>query len=608
MSSELGDWRRSHSNGSLRPADVGREVTLMGWVQSRRDLGGLIFIDLRDREGITQVVCNPQESAAAAAAAAQVRSEYVIAVRGTVAARPAGTENPRYPTGEIEVRARDLRVLNPAETPPFPIADEGDVDEAVRLRYRYLDLRRPVMYRHLQLRSRLAEAVRRFFSGEGFLEIETPMLIRSTPEGARDFLVPSRLQPGKFYVLPQSPQLFKQLLMVAGVERYFQIVRCFRDEDLRADRQPEFTQVDVEMSFVGMEDILALSERMVAFAVREALGVEVSIPFPRIPYAEAMNRFGSDKPDLRFGMEIVDCSDLFHGTEFKVFAQGLDAGGVVRGICLPNAASYSRRQISDLEAKAKTAGAAGVIPLNLGPGAVRGPLSRFVSAPLLVKIRDRFGAGDGDLVLFTAGPPRETSVSLGRLRLDIAQTHDAAERVVEFPGVRKLAFAWVTAFPLLEPAAEDGRLSAVHHPFTAPVDEDLPLLEREPLKVRAKAYDLVLNGVELGGGSIRIHRQDLQSRLFSVLGISPAVARERFGFLLDSFRYGAPPHGGIALGFDRMVMVLAGQESIREVIAFPKTQSATDLLTGAPSDVDPKALEEVHIQIRKPRTRAGGEE
>jgi len=591
MSSELGDWRRTHSNSALRVSDVGRDVTLMGWVQSRRDLGGLIFIDLRDREGITQVVCNPQESAAAASAAAQVRTEYVIAVRGAVAARPAGTENPRIPTGRIEVRARDLRGLNQAETPPFAIVDDAEVDEAVRLRYRYLDLRRPKMYRHLELRSRLAKAVRDFFAGEGFLEVETPMLIKSTPEGARDFLVPSRPHPGKFYVLPQSPQLFKQLLMVAGVERYFQIVRCFRDEDLRADRQPEFTQVDVEMSFIGMEDVIALSERMVASAVRDALGLEVTLPFPRLTYADAVDRYGSDKPDLRFGMEIADCSDLFRATGFQVFGRALASGGTIRGLSVPGAAGYSRREVADLEAAAKAAGAGGLVPVHLDAAGARGPLAKFLSLSALDAVRTRCGARVGDLLLLVSGPAREASGALGRLRLDLGRRLGLVG-----PG---WAFAWITEFPLLEADPDNGRLSAVHHPFTAPMDEDLPLLEREPLNVRAKAYDLVLNGVELGGGSIRIHQKDLQSRLFAVLGIGPELAQERFGFLLDAFRYGAPPHGGIALGFDRMVMVLAGQESIREVIAFPKTQSQADLMTGAPSDVDPKALEEVHIQLRK---------
>ncbi len=590
MTDDLGDWRRTHTSGSLRPSDVGREVTLMGWVQSRRDLGGLVFLDLRDREGITQVVCNPQEAPPAAAAAAQVRSEYVVAVRGQVAARPAGTENPKLPTGEIEVRARELRVLNPSETPPFPIADGADVDEAVRLKHRYLDLRRPSMYRRLRLRHRLAAAIRDFLSAQGFVEVETPMLIKSTPEGARDFLVPSRLHPGRFYVLPQSPQLFKQLLMVAGVERYFQIVRCFRDEDQRADRQPEFTQVDLEMSFVGVEEVLALSERMVAHAVGEVLGQPVPTPFPRLRYAEAMDRYGSDKPDLRFGMEIVDCSDLFSGTAFQVFAQALASGGAVRGLCAPGAAGYSRREVADLEALARDAGARGLVPVHLDPEGVRGPASRFLAPEAVAALRGRFGARPGDLVLLVAGPPREASVALGRLRLDLGRRLGLVEG--------GWAFAWVVEFPLLEPGP-DGRLAAVHHPFTAPVDEDLPLLEAEPLAVRAKAYDLVLNGVELGGGSIRIHRQDLQSRLFSALGISPEVARDRFGFLLDAFRYGAPPHGGIALGFDRMVMMLAGQDSIREVIAFPKTQSATDLMTGAPSEVDPRALEEAHIQVRR---------
>jgi len=594
MSSELGEWRRTHTNGGLRLTDAGRPVTLMGWVQNRRDLGGLIFIDLRDRDGITQVVCNPQEAPEAADAAAQVRSEYVIAVRGTVAKRPEGTANPKLPTGEIEVRVRDLRVLNPAETPPFPIADGTEVDEAVRLRYRYLDLRRPSMYRNLVLRHRLAKAVRDYLSREGFLEIETPMLIKSTPEGARDFLVPSRLHPGKFYVLPQSPQLFKQLLMVAGTERYFQIVRCFRDEDLRADRQPEFTQVDIEMSFVGVEDVLRLGEAMVASAVREALGIEVPRPFPRLTYADAMDRYGSDKPDLRFAMEIVDCSDIFRDTEFKVLAAALSAGGVVRGLRAPGAAALSRHDVQQLEEAARAAGARGVIPVHLDQAGARGPAAKFLDPSRLAALRERFQAGDGDLLLLVADAPRPASLALGRLRLDLGRRLGVIDD--------RLAFVWVVEFPLLERGQETGRLAAVHHPFTAPLEEDLPLLDRDPLDVRAKAYDLVLNGVELGGGSIRIHRQELQSRVFSLLGISPEAARERFGFLLDAFRYGAPPHGGIALGLDRMVMVLAGQETIRDVIAFPKTQSATDLMTGAPSAVDPGALEEVHIQTRSPRS------
>ncbi len=596
MTGESAEWRRTHTSGGLRSSDVGREVTLMGWVQNRRDLGGLIFIDLRDREGVTQIVCNPAEASGAAEVAAQVRSEYVIAVRGIVAARPAGTENPKLSTGRIEVRARELRVLNPSETPPFPIAEEGELDETLRLKYRYLDLRRPSMLRLLELRHRLAKAIRDFLSGEGFLEIETPMLIKSTPEGARDFLVPSRLQPGKFYVLPQSPQLFKQLLMVAGYERYYQIVRCFRDEDLRADRQPEFTQVDVEMSFVGTEDVIDLGERLMMYAVREVMGVDLPRPFPRLTYADALDRYGSDKPDLRFGMEIVDCSDLFGDTSFQVFARALAAGGAVRGICVPGGAAYSRREVGNLEDAAKAAGAAGLVPVHLDPGSARGPIAKFLAGPTLDALRTRFSARDGDLLLLTSGPARAASAALGRLRLDLATQLEAQGRL---PVRDAWAFLWVTEFPLLEPGDEPGRLSAVHHPFTAPMDEDLALLDQEPLRVRAKAYDLVLNGVELGGGSIRIHRQDLQSRLFSVLGISPAAAQERFGFLLDAFQYGAPPHGGIALGFDRMVMVLGGQESIREVIAFPKTQSHADLMTGAPSEVDPKALDEAHIQIRR---------
>lgn len=596
MSHELGDWRRTHTNGILRQSDIGRDVTLMGWVQTRRDLGRLIFIDLRDRDGLTQIVCNPQEAPEAALLAAGVRNEFVIAIRGTVAARPAGTVNPKLATGEVEVRVRDLRILNPAETPPFPIADDVAVDEPVRLRYRYLDLRRPSLYGRLALRHRLAKAVRDHLSARGFLEIETPMLIKSTPEGARDFLVPSRLHPGRFYVLPQSPQLFKQLLMVAGVDRYFQIVRCFRDEDGRADRQPEFTQIDIEMSFVDVEDVLRLAEQMTAWAVKEATGLEVATPFPRLTYAEAMDRYGSDKPDTRFGMPIVDCTDLFRDTEFQVIARALagreDGAAAVRGLCVSGAGGMSRRQVQALEEAATALGAPGIIPVHVEDQGSRGPASRHLDPPRLNALIERFGATPGDLLLLVVDAPRRASAALGRLRLDLGQQLGLI--------TGRQAFLWVVEFPLLERSEETGRLAAVHHPFTAPMDEDLALLDGTPLAVRAKAYDLVLNGVELGGGSIRIHRQDLQSSMFRLLGITPEAARDRFGFLLDAFQYGAPPHGGIAFGLDRIVMVLAGQETIREVIAFPKTQSATDLMTGAPSTVDPSALDEVHIQLTMP--------
>ena len=594
MSTELGDWRRTHSNGDLRATDIGREVTLMGWAQTRRDLGGLIFIDLRDREGITQIVCNPQEAPAATALAGQVRSEYVLAARGVVTQRPDGTANPRIPTGNVEVRVRELRVLNPAETPPFRIADDALVDESLRLRYRYLDLRRPMMYRHLALRHTLAKAVRDHLSREGFLEVETPMLIKSTPEGARDFLVPSRLHPGAFYVLPQSPQLFKQLLMVAGVDRYFQIVRCFRDEDGRADRQPEFTQVDIEASFVGLEDVIGVTEGLMAAALRDALGVEVPTPFPRLTYAKAMDRYGSDKPDLRFGLEIVDCTDLLGGGEVPLFARAAASGGAVRGIAVPGAGGLTRREVQQLEETAIAAGAGGLASVHVEGDTSRGPLSRYLGPAHLAALRERFQAKAGDLLLLAAGEPRTASMALGRVRLDLGTRLRLA--------ADNLAFLWVVEFPLLERAQETGRLAAVHHPFTSPLDEDLPLLAREPLRVRAKAYDLVLNGVELGGGSIRIHRQDLQARMFDILGISPEAARERFGFLLDAFQYGAPPHGGIALGLDRVVMVLGGQETIRDVIAFPKTQSGADLMTGAPSPVDQAALDEVHIRLKLPAT------
>ncbi|MDR5694361.1 MAG: aspartate--tRNA ligase [Armatimonadota bacterium] len=582
-------WKRTHYCGMISTNEEGQEVTLMGWVQRRRDHGGLIFVDLRDREGIVQVVFNPQHSQEAFAVAGEVRGEYVLAVRGVVSRRPPGTENPRIKTGQVEVLATEAEILNPSLNPPFPI-DDVEVDEAVRLRYRYLDLRRTRMYRNLVLRHRLAKATRDFLDRKGFIEVETPFLIKTTPEGARDFLVPSRLHPGKFYVLPQSPQLFKQILMVAGFDRYFQIVRCFRDEDLRADRQPEFTQIDMEMSFVDQEDVLQLVEELMAYLMERVMGVSVKTPFPRLTYAQAMARYGSDKPDLRFGMEIADITEAFQHPQARVISEAMAAGGVVRAIRARQAAHLTRREVEELASVVQSAGGKGLIPLYITSDGARSPLGRAITAEEVERIRERLGAQDGDLILIVADEPEKASELLGQVRLELARRLGMIPRDT-------YAFAWVVEFPMFEWSEEEKKLVAKHHPFTSPMDEDLPYLESDPLRVRAKAYDLILNGVELGGGSIRIHRAELQARVFKALGISEEQAQRKFGFLLEAFQYGAPPHGGIALGFDRLVMLLCGEETIRDVIAFPKTQSGMDLMIGAPSEVEERQLREVHIRV-----------
>ncbi|WP_338832907.1 Aspartate--tRNA ligase [Moorella humiferrea] len=579
---------RSHGCGELRATNTGEEVTLMGWVHRRRDHGGLIFIDLRDRSGLVQVVCDP-ESGEAFKKAEEVRNEYVVAVRGRVRQRPEGTANPRLATGAIEVEARELRILNRAKTPPFYIEDNIGVDEALRLRYRYLDLRRPEMQEILRLRYQTTRAIREFLDGRGFWEIETPMLTRSTPEGARDFLVPSRLRPGEFFALPQSPQLFKQILMVAGVERYFQIVRCFRDEDLRADRQPEFTQLDMEMSFIQREDILNLVEELMAHIFRETLGVEINLPLPRLTYQEAITRFGTDKPDLRFGLEIQDVSTEVKKCGFKVFRDAVATGGVVRGLCVKGGAAFSRRELDELTKLATTYGAKGLAWMAITTEGVRSPIAKFFTAEELQELMKVMQAREGDLLLFVADSETIAAGTLGALRLELGRRLRLYD-----PG--QLAFTWITDFPLLEYSPEEKRFVAVHHPFTMPMEEDWPLLDTDPLKVRALAYDLVLNGVELGGGSIRIHRRDIQEKMFSLLGFSPEEAQEKFGFLLEAFEYGTPPHGGIAFGLDRMVMLMARRDTIRDCIAFPKTQSGTCLLTGAPSPVAPEQLLELHLR------------
>ena len=576
--------------GALRPSDIGRTITLSGWVSSRRDHGGLIFIDLRDREGVTQVVFRPEIHAEAATSAHSLRSEDVITVSGDVVARLEGTENAKLPTGAVELLAASLTVLNRSEVPPFPM-DERIANEDLRLTHRFLDLRRPEMAANLRLRHRVTKSIRDVLDTEGFWEIETPILSKSTPEGARDFLVPSRLTPGSFYALPQAPQQYKQLLMVGGVDKYFQIARCFRDEDLRADRQPEFTQVDIEASFVKAADLQELIEKMFLRIFRESRGVEIPVPFPRMTHADAMNRFGSDKPDTRFGMEISDVGDVFRESQFKVFRGALDSGGVVKAINAKGFASITTGQIEELTSMAKTAGAKGLAFIKVENGEWKSPIVKFFSESEKATLSERLGMEEGDLVLFGADAWETACTVLGRVRLRVAEIQKLAIDPLQ------LNFLWVVDFPMLAYNAEERKWNAVHHPFTRPKAEDRELL-RDPAKlgsVRAEAYDVVLNGVEIGGGSIRIHEGDLQSEVFSVLGIDAAEQEELFGHLLRAFRHGAPPHGGIALGLDRLVALIAGEESIREVIAFPKNNRGAELLTSSPAAADPKQLRELYI-------------
>jgi len=585
----MGAWKRTHGCGALRAADAGQTVTLMGWAFRRRDHGGLVFVDLRDREGLTQCVFDPKEASEAHDKVEGVRAEFVLAVRGTVALRPPGTENSKLPTGAVEVRVSEMKILNDSRPLPFQLEDEGEVDETLRLKYRYLDMRRPSVLKAFQVRDQVCRAVRDYLHAEGFLEVETPFLTRSTPEGARDFLVPSRMQPGSFYALPQSPQLFKQLLMVAGFERYFQIVRCFRDEDLRKDRQPEFTQIDIETSFLDRDDFLPIIEGMVAEIWRRVKGVELARPFPRLAYDDAMARFGSDKPDLRFGLELQDASALFAGGEFQAFAQTVAGGGAVKALRIPSAGGMSRKELDDLTSEAKQLGAKGLVWIKVTTEGLQSPVAKFLTA-----VQDRLlaltGGTAGDLLLLVADTPVVAASVLGRLRVDLAR------RFRLIPEGRDI-FAWVIDFPLVEWNADEKRWDAVHHPFTAPRDEDLALLESDPGKARAKAYDLVLNGQEAAGGSIRIHQQSVQERLFGLIGISKEEARARFGFLLEALEFGAPPMGGIAFGLDRLAASLAGQESIREVIAFPKTQKGTCPLTDAPAPVDARQLRDLGIRV-----------
>jgi len=586
-------YGRTYFCGEVPERAIGEEVILKGWVQKRRDLGGLIFIDLRDRTGLVQVVFSPEESKEALAIAEKIRNEYVLDIRGTVIARQEGTVNENLKTGKIEIKAKEVTIINEAKTPPFIIENKTDVSEDLRLKYRYLDLRRPVMFETFKMRHKVTKVVRDFLDTEGFLDIETPILTKSTPEGARDYLVPSRVHPGEFYALPQSPQLFKQLLMVGGIERYYQIARCFRDEDLRADRQPEFTQIDIETSFMSQDDIISMMEAMMQTMMKEVKGMDVTIPFARMPYDEAMARYGSDKPDTRFGLELVDLSEIVKDSSFKVFAGAVSSGGQVKAINVKGAASkYSRKDIDALTEFVAVYGAKGLAWLKAEEDGLKGPISKFISDEEANGINAALEVEAGDLILFVADKKNVVADALGALRLKLAKELKLIDQ-------SKFNFLWVTDWPLLEYDEEAGRYFAAHHPFTMPVREDLGLLDSDPGAVRAQAYDLVLNGYELGGGSLRIFEKDIQEKMFAVLGFTQEEAREQFGFLLEAFEYGTPPHGGIALGLDRLVMLLAGRTNLRDTIAFPKTASASCLLTEAPGEVSEEQLQELHLSILK---------
>lgn len=591
MAESMKGLKRTHRCGELSRANVGETVTVMGWVQKQRNKGGLIFVDLRDRAGILQVIFEESDCGKENFEKAEkLRSEFVVAVTGKVEDR-GGAVNENLATGQIEIRAAGLRILSEAETPPFPIEADSRTKEELRLKYRYLDLRRPDLQRNLILRSRIAAAIRAFLCEEGFLEIETPILNKSTPEGARDYLVPSRVHPGAFYALPQSPQIFKQLLMCSGYDRYFQIARCFRDEDLRADRQPEFTQVDLEMSFVDVDDVIDATERMVARVCREAIGLEVTLPITRMTWQEAMNRFGSDKPDTRFGMELQDVSEVVRDCGFGVFTTVLEAGGSVRGINVKGQAEMPRKKIDALTEFAKGYGAKGLAYLSIMPdGSYKSSFAKFMTQEQLETLVKAMKGEAGDLLLFAADRLKTVWAVLGALRIEVAKQLGLIDD-------SRFDFLWVTEFPQFEWSDEEERYVAMHHPFTMPVEEDLDLLETEPGRVRAKAYDIVLNGVELGGGSVRIFQSDVQERMFQALGFTKEKAHEQFGFLMDAFRYGVPPHAGLAIGLDRFVMLLVGAESIREVIAFPKVKDASCLMSEAPGGVDEKQLEELHLKV-----------
>ena len=585
--------KRTRLCAELSVNDAGKEVVLMGWVQRRRDLGALIFVTLRDRSGIMQVVFNSEADPELHKKAFQLRSEYVIAVRGTLALRSPEAINRNMPTGELEVLAKELRILSKSETPPFHIEENSEANEALRLKYRYLDLRRPNLQRNLILRHRVAKIARDYFDANGFLEIETPVLTKSTPEGARDYLVPSRVHPGKFYALPQSPQLFKQLLMVSGFDRYMQITKCFRDEDLRADRQPEFTQIDLEMSFVDVDDVIRINEGFIQRVFREILDIDLPVPFKRLTYKEAMERYGSDKPDTRFGLELQNVSDIVRNSGFKVFSDTIANGGTVRAINARGGGSFSRKEIDALAETVKTYGAKGLAWIVIEEDGIKSPIAKFLSETELAGLKERLDARKGDLLLFVADKEEIALNSLGHLRLVLGDKLNLIDR-------DKYDVLWVTEFPLLEWDEEENRWVAKHHPFTSPMDEDIEYLDTDPARVRAKAYDIVLNGYEIGGGSIRIHDLELQQKMFNVIGFSEEDAKARFGFLLEAFKYGAPPHGGLAFGLDRLVMLLAKTNNIRDVIAFPKVQNASDLMTNAPDYVDQKQLDKLCIKTVEP--------
>lgn len=581
--------KRTHMCGSLNKDNIGEIVTLSGWVQKRRDLGGLIFVDLRDRSGIMQIVFDNKVSEDAFKEAEKLGSEYVITVKGKIYERES--KNPNMPTGDIEVFADDIEILNQSQTPPIYIKDDDDVSENLRLKYRYLDLRKSKMQKNLILRHKVAQIVRNFLSNEGFLEIETPMLTKTTPEGARDYLVPSRVNPGKFFALPQSPQMFKQLLMVSGMERYFQIVKCFRDEDLRADRQPEFTQIDCEMSFVQAEDVMAINERLLQTVFKEALNIDIVLPFDRLTYEEAMERFGSDKPDTRFGFELVDLGEIVKNCGFKVFTSAIESGGAVKAINVKgHGDQFSRKDITKLEDYVKNYGAKGLAWLKITEEGVTSPIAKFFTEEEMAAVLKTTNAEQGDLVLFVADKKQVVYDALGHLRVEVAKILNMLDK-------DEFKLLWVTEFPLFEYDEEEQRYAAKHHPFTSPMDEDIELMVTNPEKARAKAYDIVLNGYEIGGGSIRIHSSELQQKMFKALGFSEEEAWEKFGFLLEAFKYGTPPHGGIAFGLDRLVMLLTKEDNIRQVIAFPKTQNATCPLTNAPTFADERQLDELSVRV-----------